>query len=72
MRLRSVTPDPQAYKSDSGRLLVDVVFMGEYSDVRALIHTIAANAFVEEIQGLDIRWAENDKRIELSIILFYG
>jgi len=72
MRLDSITPDSQAYDRDSGRLLVDVVFTGGYSDIQALINTIAATAFVEEIHGIDIRCAGAKKRIGLSIALFYG
>lgn len=72
MRLISITPDSQVYERASGRLLVDVVFIGSYSDIQVLINRIAAKAFVEEIHGIDIRCAENEKRIDLSIALFYG
>ena len=72
MRLESVTPDSQAYDRDSGRLLVDVVFTGGYSNIQGLINTIAAKAFVEEIHGIDVRRAETEKRIGLAITLFYG
>jgi hypothetical protein len=69
--MESVIPDAQAFEQGSGRLVVDVVFRGNFLSVQPLINTILEQPFVERIHSIQIQRMEEDKWINLSVAVFH-
>jgi hypothetical protein len=69
--LESVIPDAQAYEqgNGNGRLTVDVVFRGAFLTVQPLINTIVEQSFVDRIESIQIKNAEENKWVKLSVSL---
>jgi len=71
LTLESVIPDAQTVDQGKGRLMVEVVFQGEFLNVQPLINTIAEQSFVDRIHKIQVRNAEENKRINLSVSLLH-
>ena len=69
LALESVIPDAQAFEKGNGRLTVDVVFRGQFLNVQSLINTIVEQSFVDRIQRIQIKNAEADTWVKLSVSL---
>jgi hypothetical protein len=69
LALESVIPDAQAFEQRNGRLTVDVVFSGQFLNVRPLIHTIVEQSFVDRIERIQVKNADADKWVKLSVSL---
>jgi len=71
LRLESVIPDAQTFDQGNGLLMVEVVFRGEFLNVQPLINTIAEQSFVDRIHNIQVRCADENKRIKLSVSLLH-
>ncbi|MBC2713344.1 MAG: hypothetical protein HGJ94_20805 [Desulfosarcina sp.] len=71
LTLESVIPDAQAFDQNTGRLLVDVVFRGDFLNVQPLINTIGEQSFVDRLQKIQVRTAKENKWIKLSVSLLH-
>ncbi len=71
LTLESVIPDAQTVDQANGRLMVEVVFRGEFLNVQPLINTIVGQSFVDRIHKIQIRCAEEKKWINLSVSLLH-
>lgn len=71
LTLISVIPDAQSFGQGNGRLRAEIVFRGEFLNVQPLINTILEQPFVEHIQKVHVRSAEEKKSISLSVSLLY-
>lgn len=71
LTLESVTPDAQTFDQGNGILMVDVVFRGDFLNVQQLINTIVEQSFVDRIHQIQVRCAEENKLIKLSVSLFH-
>lgn len=71
LRLESVIPDAQAFDQGNGRLLVEVVFRGDYLNVQPLINTIVEQSFVDRVHKIQVRNTEGNKWIKLSVSLLH-
>lgn len=71
LTLESVIPDAQAFNQGDGRLLVEVVFRGEFLNVQPLINTIVEQAFVDRVEKIQVRSTEENKWIGLSVSLLH-
>jgi len=71
LTLESVTPDAQTFDQGNGLLMVDVVFRGEFLNVQPLINTIVEQSFVDRIHQIQVRCADENKWIRLSVSLLH-
>ncbi|MEE4113153.1 MAG: hypothetical protein V2I40_10085 [Desulfobacteraceae bacterium] len=71
LTLESVIPDAQTVDQGNGRLMVEVVFRGEFLNVQPLINTIVEQSFVDRIHNIQVRCAEENKWISLSVSLLH-
>lgn len=69
LELESVVPDTQGYEPGNGHLTVDVVFRGSFLKVQPLINTIVEQSFVDRIDRIQVKNAEKNKWVKLSISL---
>ncbi len=72
LTLESVIPDTQSFDKGNGYLLVAVVFRGDFLNVQSLINTIVEQPFVDRIYKIQVRNAEENKWIQLSVSLLHG
>lgn len=71
LTLESVIPAAQAFDQGNGRLLVEVVFRGDFLNVQPLINTIVEQSFVDRIQKIQVRSTGENKWIKLSVSLLH-
>ena len=71
LTLESVIPDAQTFDQANGRLMVEVVFRGEFLNVQPLINTIVEQSFVDRIHKIQVRCEEENKWIKLSVSLLH-
>lgn len=71
LRLESVTPDALTFDEGDGRLIVEVIYRGEFLNVQPLINTIVGQSFVERIHQIHVYCTEENKRITLSVSLLH-
>ncbi len=71
LTLESVTPDAQTFDQGNGLLMVDVIFRGEFLNVQPLINTIVEQSFVDRVHKIQVRCAEDNKWIKLSVSLLH-
>lgn len=71
LTLESVIPDAQTFDQGNGRLMVEVVFRGEFLNVQPLINTIVEQTYIDRIHKIQIRLAEENKWIKLSVSLLH-
>ncbi|WP_372679590.1 hypothetical protein [Desulfosarcina sp.] len=71
LTLESVIPDAQSVDQGNRRLMVEVVFRGELLNVQPLINTIVEQSFVDRIHRIQVRSAEENKWINLSVSLLH-
>ena len=71
LSLESVTPDAQTFDQGSRLLMVEVIFRGEFLNVQPLINTIVEQSFVDRIHTIQVRCAEENKWINLSVSLLH-
>ena len=71
LTLESVTPDAQTFDQGNGLLMVDVVFRGEFLNVQPVINTIVEQPFVDRIHQIQVRCADENKWIKLSVSLLH-
>ena len=71
MTLESVTPDAQTVDQENGLLTVEVIFRGEFLNMQPLINTIVEQSFVDRINQIHVRCAEESKWIKLSVSLLH-
>jgi hypothetical protein len=69
LALESVTPDAQTVDQGNGRLMIEVVFRGNFLNVQPLIYTIVEQSFVDRIHNIQVRSTEEEKWIKLSVSL---
>lgn len=71
LTLESVTPDAQTFDQGNGLLMVEVIFRGEFLNVQPLINTIVEQSFVDRVHKIQVRCAEDNKWIKLSVSLWH-
>jgi hypothetical protein len=71
LTLESVTPDAQSFDQRSGRLMIEAVFRGDFLNVQPLIYTIVEQSFVDRIHTIQVRCAEENKWIKLTVSLLH-
>lgn len=72
LELESVIPDTQAYVPGNGHLTVDIVFRGTFLKVQPLINTIVEQSFVDRIDRIQVKNAEKNKWVRLSVSIHHA
>ena len=71
LTLESVTPDAQTFDQGNGLLMIEIVFRGDFLNVQPLINNIVEQSFVDRIHNIQVRCAEENKWIKLSVSLLH-
>lgn len=69
VNFESAIPDPISYQEETGQVVMNVSFSGDFFNFRKLLMNICQITFLRSIERMEVEVQGNDKRIHLKLLL---